>query len=245
MNRNILSEYSQSAFTLIGLDLTNDQVLSLLNSQNADKLKQIFMTIEDCESFLMKQNDRENIVLIVSSYVLSDKLKKLQEYSQLDAIYSYRKPDDYNGEFICIYKKSVEKKYQEIFLALMKHLWFLIGLLIVLIFAYFFPDLGASDGPLHAKYTVKWGCVFFIFLLNSLSISFKDLTNDLFNYRLHLTIQIYSLFIIPFVVFGIALLLVYLSVDKYLIIGLILMGCMPTGTSINVNIPITLISIFC
>jgi hypothetical protein len=236
MNEDILSEYSKYAFTLIGLDLTNDQVLSLLNSQNTDKLKQIFITIDDCENFLKKQNENETIVLIVSSYILNDKLIKLQEYSQLDAIYSYTKSDDFNGEFICIYKRSIGEQYKKILIGFIKHSWFLIGLLIVLIFAYLLPNIGASNGPLFTKYTVKWGCVFFIFLLNNLSFAFKDLTYDLFNYRLHLTTQIYSLIFIPWIVFGISLLLVYFSINKYLIIGLILTGCMPTGTLINVSI---------
>jgi hypothetical protein len=243
MNKDILTEYSEYKFTLIGLDLTNDQVLSLLNSENADKLKQIFMTIDDCEDFLKKQNKHDTIVLIVSSYLLSDQVRKLQEYSQIDAIYTYTKSDDFNGEFICIYKRSIEDKYKEILFGFLKHLWFIIGLIFVLIFAYLVPSLGASTGPLYTKYSVKWGLVFIIFLLNSLSFSIKDLAYDLFNYRLHIKTQIYSLIFIPWFVFGISLLLTYSSMNKYFIIGLILTGSMPTGILVNVSIHITFISI--
>ena len=242
MTKDILSEYSEYKFTLIGLDLTNDQVLTLLNTQNADRLKQIFMTIDDCENFLRRQNKYEPIVLIVSSYILNDQLIKLQRYSQIDSIYSYTKSDDFNGEFICIYKRSIEDKYKEIIFGFMKHSWFIIGLIVVLIFAYLVPSLGASTGPLYTKYSVKWGFVFIIFLLNSLSFSIKDLAYDLFNYRLHITTQIYSLIFIPWIVFGISLLLTYSSMNKYFIIGLILTGSMPTGVLVNVSIHITFIS---
>lgn len=236
MKTNILSKYSQSPYILVGLELTDRPVLTLLNNKNSNEIKQIFSDINDCENFIIKHKDNEKIVLIISGNTLSDELKKLQNHSQLDAIYTYCKSGDFNDEFICIYKKVEKGKYSEIFLGLLENLWFLIGLVFVIIFAYLLPDLGASKGPLYTKYTVKIGCVFIIFLLSSLSLPLKHLAADVLNYRLHLCTQSYSLIFIPFIVFGIALLLAKASINEILISGMILMGCMPTANSINVSI---------
>jgi SBF-like CPA transporter family (DUF4137) len=221
MKTNILSKYSQSPYTLIGLELTNYHTLTVLNNEN----------------FIMKQEKNEKIVLIISSYILNDDLIKLQNYSQVDAIYSYIKSDDLNEEFICIYNKKVkEGKYWEICIDLFEVFWFLVGLVVIVIFAYLFPHLGASNGPFHAEYSIKWGTVIIICLLSSLSVSTKNLFDDIPIYRLHLCIQIFNLIIIPCIVFGIALLLAKSPINKLLITGMILMSCMPTSIILNVSI---------
>jgi hypothetical protein len=236
MKTNVLSEYSKLPYILIGLEFTDHHALTLFNSKNSNEIKHIFSSINHCENFITEQKANVKIVLIISSYFLGDELIKLQSYPQVDTIYSYIKSNDDNEEFICVYKKVKDREYSEIFIGLLGNLWFLIGLIIVAILAYLFPQVGASDGPLYAKYTVKWGCVFIIFLLSSLSLSIKDLANDLFNYRLHLSVQIYSLIFIPCIVIGIALLLAMTSINQILIIGVIIMSCMPTANSINVSI---------
>jgi predicted permease len=233
---SILSQYYQSPYILIGLESTDNSIVTLLNNNSSNQIKQIFNNINDCESFIKKSQENDKIVLIVSNHLSENESIKLQKYPQIDAIYSYYQHEDLNDEFICIYKKVEQGKFSKIFHALFENLWFLIGLIIVIIFAYLVPNIGASNGPLYTKYTVKIGCVFLIFLLSSLSLPLKNLAMDILNYRLHLCTQFYNLIFMPFVVFGIALLLDKASINEILITGMILMGCMPTANSINVSI---------
>lgn len=236
MKTNILSQYSQPRFLLIGLEHKDNPVLNELNNKNSNEIKQIFNSNTDCENFISTHKNDEQIVLIVSSDSSSDELKKFQKHKQLDAMYSYHQSDDLNEEFICIYKKPEEGKFWKYLRGFLERLWFLIGIIFVIIFAYLVPKLGAFDGPLYTKYTVNMGCVFIIFLFGSLSLPLKNLLKDVLNYRLHLCTQFYSLILISFFVFGFALLLGEASINEVLVTGLILMGCIPTSNSINVSI---------
>jgi hypothetical protein len=236
MKKNILSEYSESPYIVIGLESTGNHVLTNFNDKNANEIKYIFNNTDDCENFIAKHQNNEKIILIISSHISGDESAKLQKHSQLDAIYSYYHFDDSNGEFICIYKKVEEGKCSNTFRGLLENLWFLLGVIFAIIFAYLCPNLGASNGPLHTQYTIKMGCVFLIFLLSSLSLPLKNLLMDVLNYRLHLCTQFYSFFFISFFVFGFALILAKASINDVLITGMVLMGCMPTANSINVSI---------
>jgi len=236
MKKNILSEYSQSPYIVIGLESTDNSVLTNFNNKNSNEIKYIFNNIDDCEHFITKHQNNEKMILIISIHISGDESAKLQKNSQLDAIYSYYRFDDSNGEFICIYKKVEEGKCSKTFRVLFENLWFLLGVVFVIIFAYLFPNLGASNGPFHTQYTIKMGCVFLIFLLSSLSLPLKHLAMDVLNYRLHLCTQFYSLIFVSFFVFGFALILAKASINDVLITGMILMGCMPTANSINVSI---------
>ena len=235
MTTNILSKYSQSPYTLIGLQLADQPVLSLSNNENSNKIKQIFNNVNDCENFIMKQNKNEKIVLMVAGYLLSDELTKFQNYSQIDSIYLYPKSGNINDEFKCVYTNVQEHEYSTL-VNLFNKFWFLLGLAIVVLLAYLFPHVGASDGPLYAKYTVKWGCVIIIILFSSLSLTTKNLYDELHNIRLHLCIQTFSLILVPFSIFGVVLLLAKSSMNVMLLHGLILMACTPTGITINVSI---------
>ena len=236
MATNILSKYSQSPYTLMGLELTDQPVLILSNNGNFNQIKQIFNNVHDCENFIINQNNDEKIVLIVAGHLLTDELIKFQNYSQIDSIYLYPKSGNPNEEFECIYKKVQENKYLKIFIVLCDKFWFLLGLAIVVILAYLFPHVGASNGPLYAKYTVKWGCVIIILLFSSLSLTARNLYDELHNIRLLLCIQIFSLVLVPFSIFGVVLLLANSSINTILLHGLIVMACIPTGITINVSI---------
>lgn len=236
MRKNSLSRYSESPYLLIGFERKDDPVLTDLNHKNSIDIKYIFNHKIDFENCIIEHKKNEKIIFIVSSDLLSDEIMKFQNYSQIDAIYSCYQSEDFTEEFICIYKKPEKKNYFKSFLKLLKELWFIIGLIIVIVLAYLFPKVGSSTGPLYAKYTIKMGCVFIIFLLSSLSLPLKKLLNDILNYRLHLSTQIYSLILVPFFIFGIALLLNEASINQTLILGLIVMGCVPTSNSINVSL---------
>ena len=219
MASNMMSKYSESPYVVIGLDLTND----LLNRQNTIVIKSIFNNVKDCEDCIVQGSDDEKIVVIIAGHLSSDELNKLRKYSKIDVIYLFSESDNTTEQFKCIYTKSKNRDYKETFVKILKQFWFLLGLGIAMIFAYIFPHLGASDGILYAKYTLRWGCVAVIFFLSGLSLPTKTLTHELFHFRLHIFVQVFNLILIPFSVYGICLLLAKTSFNKILISGIITM----------------------
>ncbi|ORX92449.1 hypothetical protein K493DRAFT_338807 [Basidiobolus meristosporus CBS 931.73] len=118
--------------------------------------------------------------------------------------------------------------------ASLKRQWFLATLMCGILFAYLYPSLGRKGGPLKTEYTVKYGVVFLIFLLSGLSMKTRVLARTLLMWRLHTVVQIISLFLIPFFVYGVSRLLNLTPINKYLLAGLIVMSSTPTTISSNV-----------
>ncbi|CAF1203845.1 unnamed protein product [Adineta steineri] len=226
METNPLLKYCQSPYVIIGLDLNKTNSLSQLNNEESFEIKQIFDSFDDCEDFIKNQiNDDDKLILILNDNLLDEQLIKIENYSQINAIYLCSQE-----EFKCIYRK-IKKK---IFIKLLKNFWFILSLLISLLFAYLFPKLGSSDGPLHTEYTIKWGCVILIFFLSGLSLSTNNLLDQIFEIRLHILIQTFSFLLFPSVIYGISFLLIKLSLNKLLINGIIVMSCTSTAISTSV-----------
>ncbi|KAI8576261.1 hypothetical protein K450DRAFT_257920 [Umbelopsis ramanniana AG] len=114
--------------------------------------------------------------------------------------------------------------------------WFLMGLAVVIVLAWRFPGVAKKDGVIHSEWSIKWGAVIVIFLISGLSLRTRTLAKTVVRVRLHLMIQIISLIIIPFTVYGIALLFatVNLPINHMLLLGLVIAGCTPTTVSSNV-----------
>jgi solute carrier family 10 (sodium/bile acid cotransporter), member 7 len=119
-------------------------------------------------------------------------------------------------------------------LTLLRKYWFLVGLGCAIGVAYAFPDLGKTGGHIRSEWSVKWGCVIVIFFLSGLSLRTKVLAKEMLHINLHAVVQIYSLLIIPFTVYGLGLLLSRLPLDKTLVTGIVIMACTPTTISSNV-----------
>jgi hypothetical protein len=236
METNFLSKYSQSPYVIIGFDQTTNHTLTLFTNEQSLEVKQIFDTLNDCEDFIVKQVNDDKLVLIIIDHLTNEHLTTIQNHPQIDVIYSYSKSSDLQGELKCLYTKTTKRKYWKTITNLLRKFWFILSLLFCLIFAYLFPKLGASDGPLHAEYTIKWGCVIIIFFLNGLSLSTRNLADEIFHFRLHILTQIFSLLFFPITVYGIALLLAKSSINKLLIRGILLMACTSTAISTSVRI---------
>ncbi|CAF4427433.1 unnamed protein product, partial [Adineta steineri] len=75
------------------------------------------------------------------------------------------------------------------------------------------------------------------FFLSGLSLRTRQLVKEILHIRLHLFVQIYSLLIIPFTIYAFGLLLIKLSLNKTLIVGIIIMAS--TSTTISSNVVMT------
>ncbi|KAG0289062.1 hypothetical protein BGZ96_007297 [Linnemannia gamsii] len=112
--------------------------------------------------------------------------------------------------------------------------WFLLGLIVVIILARYFPGWGRTGGPIRPEYSVKYGITSCIFLLSGLSLKTRDLLTSAMNYRAHLMVQITSFVIIPLFVKAITSLLGLTSLNSKLLAGMAVTSATPTTISSNV-----------
>ncbi|KAG0227849.1 hypothetical protein BGW41_003664 [Actinomortierella wolfii] len=112
--------------------------------------------------------------------------------------------------------------------------WFLVGLVISIILAGFFPEWGKTGGPIKPEYSVKYGFTSMIFLLSGLGLKTKDLFISVINYRAHLMIQVTSFIIIPLFVKAITALVGLSDMNATLLAGMLVTAATPTTISSNV-----------
>ncbi|KAF9178036.1 hypothetical protein BGZ51_002726 [Haplosporangium sp. Z 767] len=112
--------------------------------------------------------------------------------------------------------------------------WFLLGLIVVIILARYFPGWGRTGGPIRPEYSVKYGITSCIFLLSGLSLKTKDLLTSAMNYRAHLLIQLTSFIVIPLFVKAITALIGLSNMNATLLAGMAITSATPTTISSNV-----------
>lgn len=87
-------------------------------------------------------------------------------------------------------------------MSVLKHLkrvvtdWFLCGMVLATVLAYFFPGFGASGGGMHAEYVVNIG-VFVVFFLHGVNLSSEQIRHGLKNWRLHIMVQVFTFVVFP------------------------------------------------
>lgn len=74
--------------------------------------------------------------------------------------------------------------------------WFLCGMVLATVLAYFFPHFGATGGGMHAEYVINIG-VFVVFFLHGVNLSSEQVVKGLKNWRLHLMIQAFTFVVFP------------------------------------------------
>ena len=102
--------------------------------------------------------------------------------------------------------------------------WFLCGLLSVFILSAALPTLPEGDW----QRTSKLGLVFMIFLFSGVSIQTGELVKGLFNYRLHVLIQVISLLVLPLVMMTIVYIIKPMGLPRDFELGLLILGALPT-----------------
>ncbi|CAF0951803.1 unnamed protein product [Rotaria sp. Silwood1] len=229
----------ENVFEIVWLGKSSDKIISEMNIRNK------FTDDNQLKEYIIDKNDCS--IIVIQSSSISFDIKSLIQYPQICAIY--------DEKFVCLYclprmissidiylknqqqdkiKKKCEQSYLSNILSIVGKYWFLIGLLISILLGYCFPNVGKTGGYIRSEWTVKYGCIIFIFFLSGLSLQTRQLTKEIFHIRLHLFIQVYSFIIIPFLVYALSLLLSRTSMNKILIFGIIIMASMSTTGSSNV-----------
>lgn len=76
--------------------------------------------------------------------------------------------------------------------------WFLCGMLIATLLAYFFPGFGSAGGGMHAGWVINIG-VFLVFFLHGVNLSSEQISHGLKNWRLHIMVQGFTFVVFPLI----------------------------------------------
>ncbi|ORX40601.1 SBF-like CPA transporter family-domain-containing protein [Kockovaella imperatae] len=116
--------------------------------------------------------------------------------------------------------------------------WFLIGIGIAIGLASRFPQVAAEGGYIRSEYSIQYGALAIIFLITGLTLSTQILYRQVKSYSLHLSTQIISLLVFPTVVFIIITIIQSAdnpAIDRYILVGLMVMGVLPTTVASNIT----------
>jgi len=226
-----MEENDRDSFSIIWVGNESEKIkteIKFTNEfRNCGELKENIFNKTDC-----------NIIVILADSIPLDTLSPI-DLSQICAVY--------DEELIRLYclptMISLVDKYMKTnpeeelclsyVLSFIRKYWFIIGLILSIIVAYLFPNVGKTGGYIRSEWSIKWGCIILVFFLNGLSLRTRELAKEFLNIRLHFLIQIYSFLIMPFTIYGLGLLLLRSSLEKSLIIGIIIIGS--TSTTISSN----------
>ncbi|MCI8211763.1 bile acid:sodium symporter [Pseudomonas sp. S25] len=123
-------------------------------------------------------------------------------------------------------------------MSVLKHLkrvvtdWFLCGMVLATVLAYFFPGFGATGGSMHAEYVINIG-VFVVFFLHGVNLSSEQIKHGLKNWRLHIMVQVFTFVVFP---------VIWLACDKafgayvpaLLMLGFLYLCALPSTISSSV-----------
>ncbi|KAL6908795.1 SBF-like CPA transporter family domain-containing protein [Trichoderma evansii] len=118
--------------------------------------------------------------------------------------------------------------------------WLLIGFAVVCVLGRFFPSVAEHGGVIRSEYSILYGAVAIIFLINGLQLPPDKLKQNLTNWRLHVIIQGSSFAIIP--VFMLVFIHICLAAGALehgtpsipIILGMLALSCLPTTIASNV-----------
>ncbi|RDW79167.1 uncharacterized protein DSM5745_06019 [Aspergillus mulundensis] len=118
------------------------------------------------------------------------------------------------------------------------HQWLIIGIGVACLLGYFFPNVAKHGGIIRSEYSILYGAVAVVFLISGLSIPQDKLLRQLFNWRLHVLVQVTSFLFIPALVLAVVHAILAGDkagrVDRGVLAGYIFTACIPTTIASNV-----------
>ncbi|BFZ57224.1 LRR receptor-like serine/threonine-protein kinase RGI2 [Savitreella phatthalungensis] len=118
--------------------------------------------------------------------------------------------------------------------------WFMLGFLIVVLIAYWAPDVARHGGYLASQWTFAYGGLAIIFLIAGFTMPTDILISNLRSWKAHLYAQGMSFIITPLI--GLAIVEIILAakpspdrVPQNILAGIIIMVCTPTTVASNIT----------
>ncbi|GAA5837901.1 hypothetical protein JCM11251_004693 [Rhodosporidiobolus azoricus] len=117
--------------------------------------------------------------------------------------------------------------------------WFIIGIGVVIGLAAAFPNVARPNGVLEAQWSIRLLCVAIIFFIAGLTYPLRNLYISVGNWKLHLVCHITNFLLFPTIVFAIVSCVHaadpnYERFHPWALVGLVVLGCVPTTVSSNV-----------
>lgn len=113
--------------------------------------------------------------------------------------------------------------------------WFFVILGCLIAIAHSYPQFACHGGLLRAEYVIGYGAVAVIFLQSGLDTEASQLKVNLFNWKAHVTVLVYSFLITSSIAYGIITgIKNYGTIDEWMLVGLIVTMCCPTTVASNV-----------
>jgi len=110
--------------------------------------------------------------------------------------------------------------------------WFLLGMLVATLLAYFIPSFGATGGGMHAEIVINVG-VFLVFFLHGVNLSSEQIKHGLKNWKLHIMVQLFTFLVFP-VLWVISNKLLGSHVPALLMLGFLYLCALPSTISSSV-----------
>ncbi|ORY89758.1 SBF-like CPA transporter family-domain-containing protein [Leucosporidium creatinivorum] len=117
--------------------------------------------------------------------------------------------------------------------------WFLIGIGVVIGLASRFPNVARNGGIIHAEWSIKYLLVAIIFLVSGLTLPLANLYKRARDWKLHLATHVTNFLLFPTIVFAIVSCVRaadpnFERFDRFALVGMVVLGCVPTTVSSNV-----------
>lgn len=110
--------------------------------------------------------------------------------------------------------------------------WFLLGMLVATLLAYFIPSFGATGGGMHAEIVINVG-VFLVFFLHGVNLSSEQIKHGLKNWKLHIMVQLFTFLVFP-LLWVISNKLLGSHVPALLMLGFLYLCALPSTISSSV-----------
>ncbi|KAI0014026.1 SBF-like CPA transporter family-domain-containing protein [Xylariaceae sp. FL0662B] len=118
--------------------------------------------------------------------------------------------------------------------------WLVFGFGLACVLGYFFPDVAARGGIIRSEYSILYGAIALIFLINGLQLSPEKLKEHATNWRLHIVTQGSNLILIPVIQLIIIRIVIVAggessgTIDASILVGMVVASCIPTTVASNV-----------
>ncbi|GAW11256.1 hypothetical protein ANO14919_005980 [Xylariales sp. No.14919] len=118
--------------------------------------------------------------------------------------------------------------------------WLVIGFGVAAVLGYFFPHVAARGGIIKSEYSILYGAIGLIFLINGAQLGPEKLKEHAMNWRLHIIVQVTNLILIP-IIQTILIRIVIAgggitsgNIEPSILIGMVIVACIPTTIASNV-----------
>ncbi|KAI1110261.1 sodium bile acid symporter [Nemania sp. NC0429] len=118
--------------------------------------------------------------------------------------------------------------------------WLVVGFGLAAVLGYFFPHVAARGGVIRSEYSVLYGAIGLIFLINGAQLSPEKLREHATNWRLHVVVQGINLVLVPVIQLVLVRIIIAAggissgTIDPSILVGMVVVGCIPTTIASNV-----------